>query len=346
MPLVFIILFLLFSFSTSYGGFIVGHADTTLSSIPTKWINAAKDQLKIAYNHTSHGSQIITGMNGLRDFPSFGNRYLWGGSMNNNSLLSLADSGIPGIADLSQGDDVDPSDPDSVTLWARDTYNYLINSSNYHINVIIWSWCNIGGHDIPNYLNSMEWLISLFGEGGSHARAASHPVKFVFMTGHANGGGVGDSSDNRNEQIRKHCKDNDRILFDFADIENYDPDDNYFLDKMVDDALYYDSTPPPTSGGRNANWATQYLTRHPGSELDLLVNGTTGYSGCGNCSHSPEGGETADARLNCILKGRAIWSLFARLAGWNPGTEPPSPPQPPPSGNSYYPGQLILLLSK
>ncbi len=42
-----------------------------------------------------------------------------------------------------------------------------------------------------------------------------------------------------NELIRQHCIDNDRILFDFADIEAYDPDGNYFWDQTMYDNLAY-----------------------------------------------------------------------------------------------------------
>ena len=87
------------------------------------------------------------------------------------------------------------------------------------------------------------------------------------MTAHANGGGEGDSSDVPNEQIRAHVATNSRILFDFSDIENYDPDENYFLDKLLNDALYYDSD---NNGSRDANWAEEYLARHDGGELDRL----------------------------------------------------------------------------
>ena len=312
----------------TFAGFIIDHTSTDLSQIPDQWINAARTDLQIAYNHTSHGSQIITGMNALKNFPAYAGKYQWSSTENESATeLCLRDRAISGWPDLSQGD-VD-NDGNGYSDWADDTYAYLTatdTSGNYvhdTINVVLWSWCNIAGHNIDRYLASMEWLIGLFGPGGSHARATELPVQFVFMTAHANGGGEFDSSDTPNRQIRQHCIDNSRILFDFSDIENYSPDNDYFLDKLLNDTLDYDSN---DDGVRDANWASEYLAAYPGGELDQLTHGEgiDDYSGCSICSHS-EGGDL-DARLNCVLKGRAAWTLFARLAGWGASTDPPAAP--------------------
>ena len=56
---------------------IIDHTCTELSQIPDEWIEEAKSNLHIAYPHTSHGSQLITSMNALKNFPSFGTKYKW-----------------------------------------------------------------------------------------------------------------------------------------------------------------------------------------------------------------------------------------------------------------------------
>ena len=280
---------------------IIDHACTDLSQIPDEWIENAKNNLHVVYQHTSHGSQLITGMNALENFPEFGSKYEW--SDNGAGGLDLDDYGIPGCADLSQGDWIDGN---GVTPWVTATRNLLDNPANSHVDVVIWSWCSIDMHNAQRYVDNMEILVSEYPD-----------VTFVFMTGHAQGQGENLYDDPQpdgkghvhynNQLIRQHCIDNKRVLFDFADIEAYDPDCNYYWDLAMWDDLNY-------SGG---NWGIEWCGNNIGSELEQLTtgNGVSGYSGCGSCAHS--GSLGAANTINCVLKGRACWWLWARLAGWN-----------------------------
>ena len=277
-------------------GWVIDHTATHLASIPPDAIEQAKNTLHIAYQHTSHGSQLITGMSCLKTYPAFGDTFAWDDSGREPNALDLDDGGIPGCADLSQGDVIDAH---GVTPWVTATRTLLDNDANAHVNVIVWSWCSIDGHDAQRYVDNMEILVSEYPD-----------VLFVFMTGHAQGQSEDlavNSVHYNNELIRAHCEANDRWLYDFADVEACNPDGEYFWDLEMQDNLSYD-------GG---NWAVEWCAANPGSELTMLTtgDGVADYDGCSDCAHS---NSPAQANLNCVLKGQAAWNLWARLAGWQP----------------------------
>ena len=65
-------------FSVNSDTIIIDHTSTDLSKIPALAIKRAKKILRIAYQHTSHGSQLVTGMDALKTYPPFGAKYAWG----------------------------------------------------------------------------------------------------------------------------------------------------------------------------------------------------------------------------------------------------------------------------
>lgn len=257
----------------SFDNMIIDHSCIKLSSIPSEYISSAKQSLHIAYGHTSHGSQITTGMDGLVEFK--GNTYSWN-SGGTDGALDLRDYAMSG----------DLGNPDR-TSWADRTRTYL--DSNPGVNVIIWSWCgqvsSATEADINTYLNLMAELESDYPD-----------VKFVYMTGHLDGTGLTGNLHLRNEQIRNYCRENKRILYDFADIESYNPDGTYFGDKMPNDACAYDTNGDSSPDG---NWAVEWQNSH--------TMGVDWYD-CSSAHSEP---------LNANMKAYAAWWLWARLAGWD-----------------------------
>jgi hypothetical protein len=275
--------------STSADGraIVVDHTSIDLNKIPKEWIEKAKTTLRIAYGHSSHGSQLTTGMAGLVKFK--GSLYAWksGGGGGALDLRDFnGDFGRLGIAGDLGADATGKLDR---TAWERATRAYL--KTNPGVNVVIWSWCwqvYAKEEEIQLYLDLMSKLESDFPE-----------IKFVYMTGHADGSPIkGEPWEIvtflRNNQIRDYCRKNGKILYDFNDIECYDPDETYFGDKLVNDACEYDSN---GDGVRDRNWAIDWQKAHPGEWYD-----------CESVHSQP---------LNANMKAYAAWHLWARLAGWD-----------------------------
>ncbi len=262
---------------------IADHHNATLSrlkSIPSEWIEKAKTTLHIVYGHTSHGSQVVDGLTGLAKF--LGSTYSWNSGGSGNAL-DLRDT--PGSFKTDLGD----------SSWASITSSYL--KSNSSINVVMWSWCGqVSGASesyINNYLKAMSKLEEEFPQ-----------VRFVYMTGHTDGTGVSGNLHIRNEQIRKYCRENNKILFDFADIESYDPDGNFYLDKAVNDGCHYDSN---GDGSRDKNWAESWQNSHKLNEE---------WFHCSSAHSQP---------LTANMKAYAAWYMFAKIAGWDDTAEEANP---------------------
>jgi hypothetical protein len=296
---------------------IIDHTCADVRPIPEAALATAKATLHVGYGHTSHGSQLTNGWeaDGMTALNNFANNGGLGLTLPENPF-SYSHGGGDGVLDFCHNSShlgaLDLGNPD-FTTWAEGTRTFLVTHPN--TNVILWSWCGevstATEADINTYLSLMSQL------------EVDYPnVQFVYMTGHLDGTGVSGNLNVRNEQIRQYCRTHDKILYDFADIESYDPDGlvNY-LPLNANANCDYDSD---GDGTLDRNWAIDWQNSHTVG-VDWYV--------CDSAHSQP---------LNANRKAYAFWWTLARLAGWNPAGESNTAPVLAAIGNkSTNEGQLL-----
>jgi len=181
------------------GALIIDHTTADITKIPTAYIQNAKNAFRLSYGHTSHGSQVVSGLAYWRGKDSL---Y----SFNTNGLVQ---PGVLSLADYTPGGDLGSTD------WASRTQSYLLGSGSSR-NVVLWSWCGqLAGYSsaqVQKYLDDMNHLETVFPN-----------VKFVYMTVHTvtDQGGMDPS---QNDIVREFARTHGKTLFDFADLEKFTPD--------------------------------------------------------------------------------------------------------------------------
>jgi hypothetical protein len=275
--------------SPTTGKIIIDHRTTSIGSVSSSCINTIKSNLHIAYSHTSHGNQIIEGMDMLKAWNSAYSYSFSGGS----GVLHFEDYyGYGDDSGFATGGCYDLSNCDSYSDGLLGPTREYLDNAGRDINVIMWSWCSIYGHDIAQYLDNMKTIITEYPD-----------VKFVFITGHTEGATNNANVDYRNNLIRDFvnndafCNTHQCILFDFADIEEHNPNGEDFMSRGINQDLSY-------TGG---NWGTNYMSSNSNTHTTLgALQRNYG------CSHS---NSVPGAYLNCALKGEAVWNLFGKIAG-------------------------------
>jgi len=187
-------------------GTIIDHTCTDITLIPESALNQAKAMLHIGYGHTSHGSQLTTGMTGLITFANNGGL----GLSHPQDIFNWNNGGVNSALDLEEGDGYGTGwldhDCGYYPAWVNETREYLDDPSHADVNVIIWSWCGQASgrteqEMIDTYLSPMSQLETDYPQ-----------VTFVYMTGHADGSGETGNLHLRNQQIRNYCITNNKVL--------------------------------------------------------------------------------------------------------------------------------------
>ena len=219
-----ILLFFILSIVELSGqGIIINHNSLDISQIPSSVIDDIQQNIKWQYAHTSHGGQLTCGLEQL-------------------------EAANPDL-DIEIGDMVMPQMPGSLCIYdgivgfgapglccqyvTSEGYwegpGALVNVENTfnstpEINVSGWMWC--GELDTYNEERIQEYLtvVSLYEQ--------MYPnITFIYFTGNAQVDGPdGYNRYLRSKQIREYCIANNKILYDFEDIDSwYNGEFSYYL---------------------------------------------------------------------------------------------------------------------
>ncbi|MBU8923045.1 MAG: T9SS type A sorting domain-containing protein [Bacteroidales bacterium] len=240
---------------------IIDHTCTDISKIPLEVIDAVQDNCRFHYARQSHGRQLHTGLARLEE-SDFTYSVAW--PYSGGYLVEEAGAWCMYTT---------PADPTDYWSGAGLDRTRATLDGTPALNISGFCWCthlDTGSESMVNdYLATMNMLEQEYPN-----------VTFVYFTGTAEHAEYyGYNRHNRNEQIRQFCIENNKVLYDYADIDCWWKD--------------------PATG----EW--EFSTyEYNGQTVPVEHPQLAGAD------------ENHTSFENCDLKGNAAWWLMAKINGW------------------------------
>jgi len=204
----------------------IDHTCTDIAQIPDYWISRVKSMLKIHYAHTSHGEQITVGLDRLSTADSKYSYY-----PDNCTVPETATH-----LSLMDGQYYDSYCETYVTpdlYWQGDSALDITRSvlTSFDVNISLWAWCS----QLDDYSQSQT---QVYLDNMTQLETEFPGVTFVYMTGNAQS----QEEQNRyeaNQQIRAYCRQHNKILFDFADLDCWYGNEHYTIKGIPSEHPHY-----------------------------------------------------------------------------------------------------------
>ena len=186
----------------------------------------------------------------------------------------------------------------------------MVNPLNYDVVSFQWSYLNVDdGSSIADFFTHLpgdfDDVYDLEREVNENLTAANPPRVFVYWTASLARSIGTQVATEFNQAMRQWCADNNKILFDFADIEAHDMNGNPCYDNR--DGVPY-TTP---SGNASENYPDD------GQSIPAV---------CQEKTVEVDGGHLGTAQ-GVISVAKGFWLLVSQIAGWSPdGSQRPLPP--------------------